>query len=309
MKQLETTPWFICNKEDTNYCVYVDTDSNYYNAEPMLRHLYPNFDTMSEEERDEALEKIALTYQDLITKSYNNLALEAFNIKDHRFDMKTECMIRAGYFRATRRYAQWITKKEGVPTDDLDIKGLEFMKANFPQIFSDFFKDVLQKVIKGTPQKEIDGMLKDFRSKVLADDMDITVLGNPTRVKTLDKYLASIPRPGEMFSIIAQGAPAPVKAAIKYNDLLTFWKLDKQHSKITQGDKVKWIYFKENPYKIDALAFLDFDLPEKIITLLDKYADKNRAFESILESKLQGFYNDLEWELNMNPYRNLIFSF
>jgi hypothetical protein len=308
MKQLESTPWFICDKEDENYCVYVDTDSNYYNAEPMLRKLYPNFDSMSEEERDEKLEEIALKYQDLITKSYDTLALEAFNVKSHRLEMKTECMIRAGYFRATRRYAQWITKKEGVPTDDLDIKGLEFMKSNYPKIFGDFFKDVLQRVIKGTPQKEIDALLTDFRAKMLTNT-NITILGNPTRVKTLDKYLASPPKPGEMFSAVNQGAPAPVKAAIKYNDLLTFWGLDKKHSKITQGDKVKWIYFKENPYKIEALAFLDFDLPEKIITLLEKYADTNRAFESILESKLQGFYNDLGWELNMNPYRNLIFSF
>ena len=254
MKHLETTPGFICDKEDTNYCVYVDTDSNYYNAEPLLRYLYPNFDNMSEEERDEALEKIALKYQDLITKSYNTLALEAFNIQDHRFDMKTECMIRAGYFRAPRRYAQWITKKEGVSTDDLDIKGLEFMKANFPQIFSDFFKDVLQKVIKGTQQKEIDEMLK-------------------------------------------------------YNDLLTFWKLGKQHSKITQGDKIKWIYLKDNPYRIDALAFLDFDMPDKIRTLLSQYADTNKSFETILESKLAGFYNDLGWDLNMNPYRNMFFNF
>jgi hypothetical protein len=308
MKQLESTPWFICDKEDENYCVYVDTDSNYYNAEPMLRKLYPNFDSMSEEERDEKLEEIALKYQDLITKSYDTLALEAFNVKSHRLEMKTECMIRAGYFRATRRYAQWITKKEGVPTDDLDIKGLEFMKSNYPKIFGDFFKDVLQRVIKGAPQKEIDALLTDFRAKMLTNT-NITILGNPTRVKTLDKYLASPPKPGEMFSAVNQGAPAPVKAAIKYNDLLTFWGLDKKHSKITQGDKVKWIYFKENPYKIEALAFLDFDLPEKIITLLEKYADTNRAFESILESKLQGFYNDLGWELNMNPYRNLIFSF
>ena len=27
MKYLEETPWFICDKEDTNYCAYVDTDS------------------------------------------------------------------------------------------------------------------------------------------------------------------------------------------------------------------------------------------------------------------------------------------
>ena len=264
---------------------------------------------MTAEERDEALEKIALVYQDLITKSYDTLAQEAFNIPEHRLEMKTGCMIRVGYFRATRRYAQWITKKEGVPTDDLDIKGLEFMKANFPKIFSDFFKDVLQRVIKGAPQKEIDDLLQDFRAKVLAPSMDITVLGNPTRVKTVDKYLAGAPRPGEMFSIIAQGAPAPVKAAIKYNDLLTFWGLDKQHSKITQGDKIKWIYLKEKPYKSEALGFLDFDMPEKIRKLLHEFADKNKSFETILESKLQGFYNDLGWDLNLNPYRNLFFNF
>ena len=309
MIQLETTPWFIANKEDENYCVYVDTDSNYYNAEPLLRHLYPNFNDMVEEERDAKLEEIALKYQDLITEYYNTLAKEAFNIQDHRFEMKTECIIRSGYFRATRRYAQWITKKEGVPKDDLDIKGLEFMKANFPKIFSDFFKDVLQRVIKGAPQKEIDELLKAFRTKVLSSDMDITILGNPTRVNTLDKYIALKPKPGEMFSVVAQGAPAPVKAAIKYNDLLTFWKLDRQHSKIVQGDKVKWIYLKDNPYKIEALAFLDFDMPEKIRILLAEYADKNKSFETILESKLQGFYSDLGWDLNLNPYRNLIFSF
>jgi len=309
MKQLETTPWFICNKEDKNYCVYVDTDSNYYNAEPMLRYLYPNFDSMSEEERDAALEEIALKYQDLITGHYDTLAKEAFNIPEHRFEMKTECMIRSGYFRATRRYAQWITKKEGVVKDDLDIKGLEFMKANFPQIFGDFFNDILQRVLKGAQQSEIDNLLQDFKTKVLGDDMDITLLGNPTRVKTLDKYTAAPPGAGEMFSAIAQGAPAPVKAAIKYNDLLTFWGLDKQHSRITQGDKIKWIYLKNNPYKIEALAFLDFDMPEKINKLLQQYADKNKSFETILESKLIGFYNDLGWDLNLNPYRNLFFSF
>ena len=309
MIQLETTPWFIANKEDTNYCVYVDTDSNYYNAEPLLRYLYPNFDSMSEEERDTKLEEIALKYQDLITDYYSTLAKEAFNIQDHRFEMKTECIIRSGYFRATRRYAQWITKKEGVSKDDLDIKGLEFMKANFPKIFGDFFNDILQRALKGAPQKEIDNLIKEFRAKVLSPNTPITILGNPTSVKTLDKYVASPPRHGEMFSIIAQGAPAPVKAAIKYNDLLTFWKLDKEHSKIVQGDKVKWIYLKDNPYKIEALAFLDFDIPEKIRTLLAQYADTNKSFETILESKLQGFYSDLGWDLNLNPYRNLFFNF
>jgi len=307
MINLESTPWFICKEDDNNYCAYVDTDSNYYNAEPLLRYLYPNFDTMAEEEKDEALELIALKYQDFITEYYHQMAEEVFNIKQHRFEMKTEAVIRSAYFRATRRYAQWITKKEGVPKEELDIKGLEFMKANFPPIFGEFFNDILKKVLKGTQKDEIDKLLLNFKAKIISDKTSIAVLGNPTSVKTLDKYIDSKAKNGEMFSTIKQGAPAPVKAAIKYNDLLTFWKLDKQHSRIVQGDKVKWIYLKDNPYKIEALAFLDFDMPDKIADLLNKFADRNKSFESILQSKLEGFYHDLGWSFNLNPYKAMFF--
>jgi DNA polymerase elongation subunit (family B) len=309
MINLEKTPWFICQEGDTNYCAYVDTDSNYYNAEPLLRHLHPTFDEMGEEERDNKLEEIALKYQDLITDYYSEMSTNVFNVPVHRFEMKTECIIRSAYFRATRRYAQWITKKEGVVKNELDIKGLEFMKANFPPIFGKFFNKILELALKGTKQSEIDKMLLDFREHIMSKDLDITILGNPTSVKTLNDYVERLPKPGEMFSLIKSKAPAPVKAAIKYNDLLTFWGLDRQHSRITQGDKIKWIYLRDNPYKIEALAFLDFDMPEKIRTLLDDYADKHKSFESILESKLEGFYHDLGWSLNLNPYRNLFFTF
>ncbi len=309
MINLESTPWFICKEGDTNYCAYVDTDSNYYNAEPLLRHLYPNFDEIGEEERDNKLEEIALKYQDLITDYYSEMSTNVFNVPVHRFEMKTECIIRSAYFRATRRYAQWITKKEGVVKNELDIKGLEFMKANFPPIFGKFFNKILELALKGTKQSEIDKLLLEFREHIMSKELDITILGNPTSVKTLNDYIERLPRPGEMFSLIKSKAPAPVKAAIKYNDLLTFWGLDKQHSRIVQGDKVKWIYLKDNPYKIEALAFLDFDMPEKIRILLNDYADKHKSFESILESKLEGFYHDLGWSLNLNPYRNMFFSF
>jgi len=309
MINLESTPWFICKEEDKNFCAYVDTDSNYYNAEPLLRHLYPNFDEMDDEERDNKLEEIALKYQDLITDYYSEMSQNVFNVPIHRFEMKTECIIRSAYFRATRRYAQWITKKEGVVKNELDIKGLEFMKANFPPIFGKFFNKILEMALKGAKQSEIDKLLLEFREHIMSKDLNLTILGNPTSVKTLNDYIDRAPKAGEMFSLIKPKAPAPVKAAIKYNDLLTFWGLDKKHSRIVQGDKVKWIYLQDNPYKIEALAFLDFDIPEKIRTLLEEYADKQRSFESILESKLEGFYHDLGWRLNLNPYRNLFFSF
>jgi DNA polymerase elongation subunit (family B) len=308
MKHIEDTPWWICDPEDTNYVAYSDTDSIYIHAEPLLRHLYPNFDELSSEDKDDKLEEVALKYQDIITDSYDDLAQNCFNVPEHRLEMKTECVIRSAYFRATRRYAQWITKQEGIIKESLDVKGLEFKKANFPPVLGDFFKQALIDVLKGAKQPEIDARVKEFRQQILDGSIPLTALGNPTSVKKLNKYTERKARAGEMFSTIAKGAPASVRSTIKYNDLLRFWKLNNEHSYIVQGDKVKWIYLKPNPYQIEAISFLDFDLPEKIRTFIEEYADRKKVFESILLNKLEGFYNDLGWTLNLNPYKEMFFN-
>ena len=309
MKHLEETPWFICDKGDTNYCAYVDTDSNYFNAEPILLHLFPDFESLSDKEKDSKLEKVALAYQDIISDDYDRLARECFNVKSHRLEMKTECVIRSAYFRATRRYAQWITKQEGIEKETLDIKGLEFMKANFPPILGEFFNDILQQVLKGEEHKNIIEQIKSFKTQILDGTIPLAKLGNPTAVKKLQKYSGTKPRAGEMFTEILKGAPAPVRAAIRYNDLLRLWQLDRKHNLITMADKVKWIYLKDNPYKIEALAFFDYDIPEKIQEFLNTYADRKKVFDSILLNKLEGFFSDLNWNLNLNPYTNSLKSF
>lgn len=324
MKHLEDTPWWICDPEDTNYCAYVDTDSNYFHAEPLLRHRFPNFDEMSDKEKDTELENIALEYQDIITDHYNNVAKDVFNInqfewfdKPHWLEMKTECVIRSAYFRATRRYAQWITKQEGVEKETLDIKGLEFQKSNFPPILGKFFNNALVDVLKGTKQDEIDARVKTFKKQILDGTIPLTDLGNPTSVKQIGKHQGKSARSGEILSKFNHvenkagrklGAPAAVKAAIRYNDLLRFWKLDSKYELITNGTKIKWIYLKNNPYQIEEIAFLDYDMPEKIRTFIEQYADRKKVFESILLNKLEGFYGDLEWNLNLNPYINQFFD-
>ena len=309
MKHLEDTPWFICDEGDTNFCAYVDTDSNYFNAEPLLLHLYPNFESFNDKKKDQLLEKVAIEYQDIITDHYNVLSKECFNVPKHRLEMKTECVIRSAYFRATRRYAQWITKQEGIAKETLDIKGLEFMKANFPPILGDFFNDILQQVLKGEGKESIISQIKVFKKQILDGTIPLAKLGNPTAVKKLEKYSGKSARAGEMFTEILKGAPAPVRAAIRYNDLLRLWQLDRKYNLITMADKVKWIYLKDNPYKIEALAFFDYEMPDKIIDFLNTYADRQKVFDSILLNKLEGFFSDLGWSLNLNPYVNALKSF
>jgi DNA polymerase elongation subunit (family B) len=310
MKHLEDTPWWICDPKDDNYVIYSDTDSIYIHAEPLLSHLHPNFHEMESTDKDDALEVVALKYQDIITDSYNDLAANCFNVhQGHRLEMKTECVIRSAYFRATRRYAQWITKSEGIVKESLDVKGLEFKKANFPPVLGKFFHKALVDVLKGTPQSNIDKRVKIFKTEILDGTIPLTHLGNPTNTKTLNKYTERQARAGELLSSVAKGAPAAVRAAIRYNDLLRFWNLTNQHNLIAQGTKIKWIYLKPNPYHIDCLAYLDYDLPPKINDFMEKYADRQKVFDSILLNKLEGFYSDLGWTLSLNPYKDKFFNF
>ncbi len=114
---------------------------------------------------------------------------------------------------------------------------------------------------------------------------------------------------GEIFSSIRKRAPAPVKASIIYNDLVKFWNLDRECTYIAQGDKIKWLYLKPNIYKIDAIAFFEENIPKKILDFITENVDREKVFTSVLLNKIEGFYSDLGWRLDLNPYRKVFFNF
>ena len=231
-----------------------------------------------------------------------------FNINKHRLEMKTECTIRSGFFSGKRRYAQYITKKEGMKVEDIDVKGLDFMKSNFPPLFKKFFNGILNKILFGATRSEIDLEILEFKNSL--NELPLEMLGKPTGVKDIKKYVERPPGAGNIFTVLKTGAPVNVKAAVRYNDFLRFKGLDKQHSQIVQGDKIKWVYLKDNPYKIDTMGFLDFDFPEGIRTFVETYIDRDKAFDSILKNKLETFYKDLSWgSLTLNTHVNNFFSF
>ena len=50
-------------------------------------------------------------------------------------------------------------------------------------------------------------------------------------------------------------------------------------------------------------------MPDKIKDFLALFADRKRIFDSILLLKLEGFFSDLGWSLDLNPYVNAFESF
>jgi hypothetical protein len=64
------------------------------------------------------------------------------------------------------------------------------------------------------------------------------------------------------------------------------------------GGKIKWVYLKDNPFGLDGLAFKDDGRdPKVIMDFISKYIDRNRIWDTELQSKLEDFYQALKWEI------------
>ena len=99
-----------------------------------------------------------------------------------------------------------------------------------------------------------------------------------------------------MFSSFKTGAPANTKAAVRYNDLLRFKKLDTKFESIIEGDKIFIINLKPNVYKLETIGLPNAKVPDEIEKFVKEFIDIDEIFESLLLNKLKELYKDLSWQ-------------
>ena len=276
---------------DKDYVVTSDTDSLFIQVKDLVLQRYP--ETKTKDEYIKAVLEIATEVQKYANANIERVAREKFNIKgDHYFELKQEVVIERGYFAGKRRYAMYIVNKEGVTVDEMVMMGLDLMKSNMTPMYRKFGEELLQQIMFGAPKSDIDKRILDFKKYV--KDLPLSDIAKPTGVKQVSSYIDRKPGIGEIFSTLKLKCPINTKAAVWYNDLLRFKKLDKKYPCFTEGDKMKYIQLKDNPYRIDVIGFTGND-PEFITDFMNKYADREQGFESSLMNKLVGIYEDLGW--------------
>jgi DNA polymerase elongation subunit (family B) len=297
------------NTEDKDYVVTSDTDSLFIQVKDLALLRHPELATADKEEWTKVILIITSEVQKAANEYINTFARKAFNIKDreHYLELKQEVVLERGYFAGKRRYAMYIVNKEGVTVDELDMKGLDLMKSNMTPMYSKFGEQLIKDIMFGKPKSEIDQQIIDFKKHV--KDIPIELLAKPTGVKNVESYIERTPKASEIFSSLKLKCPINAKAAIYYNDLLKFKRVQKQYPLFTAGDKMKYIQLKTNPYNIDVIGFTGND-PDFINKLIDEFADREEGFESSLLNKLKGIYEDLGWAFpSLNDKVNKFFKF
>jgi len=278
---------------EVDHVVYIDTDSIYASATPLLT------DGM---DKLQYTVDLARKMEHTINTFYDVFSERAFNCTTHKFHIKGESVASTGFWVAKKRYA--LDKVYDLETDQavqkMVVKGLDVVRSSFPKAFREFMTEILKDVLKGTGKDIIDQKILDFKHS-LKDRHYLEVARN-TSANNMTEY-GMMDSPG--LTSFRKGTPAHIKAALVYNRLLSYYKIENRHEKITDGAKIKYVYLKDNPLQIEAVAIKGYDDPAQITELVTQYIDTDALFDNELKNKLDDFYTALRWgniptEVNQN---------
>jgi DNA polymerase elongation subunit (family B) len=298
--------------DDIDYVVTSDTDSLFVQVKDLALQMKPELVNADKEEWIKVVLEIASEVQELANEYMHTLVKDLFNIdypnEPHYFELKQEVVLERGYFAGKRRYAQYIVNKEGVTTNELDMKGLDLMKSNFPPMFKEFGEHILTEIMFGKPKTQIDKEVLEFRESLRTVDWKRIL--KPTGLKKMKEYIAGPPNAGEIFSKLKLKCPINTKAAIFYNDMLRFKKQDTNFPTFQIGDKMYIAKLKNNPYRIEVIGFNGYNDPPEILEFIEKYIDRDGLFDSVIKNKLENVYMDIGWGMPVfNAKVNKFFQF
>lgn len=303
---------------DTNdYVIYTDTDSCFVDAIPIIKKKFPDIDFNNDGAMTDAIMSVTDEVQTYVNSFYDTMAKRVFNLTEprfqlerkkvlvnttHTFEAKQEVISKTSLWLAKKRYAQWIIHKEGalLKEPELEVKGIDVVRTSFPIAFRALMKIFLEKILTNAPQEELDTMILDFKEKI--PSLNVIELAKNTSVKYVSRSGKNYNPEGRRLFDFIKGSPAQVKAALAYNDLLIRWGLAEKYEQIHHGQKIKWVYLKQNPQSLDCVAMkADGTDPKKMIEYITHYIDRTALFEKELKSKIandkgEGIYDILHWE-------------
>jgi len=305
---IKTTAKFINLKyekvtgEKKDHCVYVDTDSVYFPAKPLFTEGAP--DALA------ATIDIAYDMESGLNKFYDSMAKRMFNCDSHKFHIKGESVAKTGFWVAKKRYA--LDKVYDLETHQtvskLVVKGLDVVRSSFPKAFREFMTQMLKDILGRVDKNELDDKILALKTSLKTRHY-LEVARN-TSANNISQFAAG--EGGGGINRFKKGTPAHIKAAIVYNRLLTHFNIQTRYEPIADGAKIKYVYLKDNPLHIDALAIKGYQDPPQIVEMITEYIDTDALFENELRNKLDDFYTALKWGLlptEKNQNANDFFSF
>jgi len=191
--------------------------------------------------------------------------------KNNIFKLEFEKVFRRVFFKrkadgegAKKKYAGRVVFEDGKLCDKFVVVGFESRRSDSPDVGRQFMNDVLKMICYEQSEETIRKFIEDFK-EIIVTDFTPEEIGLPISItKPLDKYANQI----------------HARAARLANK--------KHNSQIKQGDKIKYIYLKENDNVIAWKS--DGFMPEGYII------DYDKMIVRIVDLKIGPLFESLGWK-------------
>jgi len=271
----------IVGTDNFDYVVAMDTDSLYVNFGPLVEKMGLT-DTA---QTVKLLDQIGKDkFVPLFTKSYEDLATY-MHAYDNKMVMGREAIADNGIWTAKKRYILNVHNNEGVQyaKPKLKIMGIEAVKSSTPASCRTALKGLFNIMITGT-EKETQTAIQIFRKHF--NSLPPHDVAFPRGVSDIGKWK-------DPYTVYKKGTPIHVRGSLTYNKLLKDGGLEKRHTLIKDGEKIKFIYLNaKNHIKQNVISFYDY-LPEELG--LHKYVDYDTQFDKAFLAVVRPVLEAIGW--------------
>jgi len=237
-----------------NYVAYIDTDSVFIMINDFLINQGIDIDkwnSLDKKIKIPLIIKLSKSIENIVNKkSYQNIQLVDYGsiITDDDFSikLKQEIVCPNALFLSPKMYAFWVLNNEGYDCDEIDAKGIEIVRSSSPTVFRKALKEVLERLLKGDNDSILSDIVDNYKQifyNAKPEDISVNI-----GVNNLDKYIDE-----DGYPIL--GTPYQVKGVACYHLLLNEFNISHKYERIKEGDKIKIVYIKNNPWKFNAISY------------------------------------------------------
>jgi DNA polymerase elongation subunit (family B) len=291
------------NTEEQNYVLISDTDSIYIELSDVVeRVLGPGSDST---QRTGLIRKISEALGSKKLAPAFSVLAESLNFYQNSISMKRE-LICAGYgsqkasglCASMKHYALWISDEEGYAyepgSEKQKIMGLHSKQRGCPKFLKGPFNHAVKLLVMeglGEARKYIKTVRDGFFSSSL------NTIAMATSVSEVEKF--KNPKTGLPYATEDEwwdpalekprkgGVAENARAAINYNYLLGKLKLGQKYEKIKNGDRLKILHLKENPWDFSVIGFKETLPPE---FKLGGYVDYEKHYSRLFFKPLDDIF-------------------
>ncbi len=243
------------------------------------------WDELSDKNKIEYIKEISKVIEDEVNENiFEEVQLKDYNSQVHDFKIgfKQEIIAKNALFVKKKKYAFWCVDNEGIPTDEMEVTGLEIVRSDSSEAIRERLKSIMEMIIKNFPDDEIISTIDRYK-KELMNVYPEEIAANIS-VNNINKYIIN--------GVSQKGTPWHIKGVANYRRLLKELNIQNLYEDISEGTKAKVVYVKKNPFNFETISFIrwakEFD---KVIEV-----DKNIMIEKFFIKKIRSLLEPINKE-------------